>query len=247
MMHHLKVTVRLAAAICCLPIAAEAAEGEYGVAAVGLDPIVATIDGQTVSAGEYRLVMLRNVSDVFTRFKREKDLDDHIGYWKDTGSADSPIAALRQETLADLVRIKVEQALAKKMNVRKDSSFATFRKELTQENARRSAALAGKQVIYGPRQYSETIYYYVLFDNMAFQLRQELAKEADVPEEAVLTWFAKHRSELGAEVKFEEVKARILEKLKLEAAEDFISAAIAAATVEKDEKAIADIQPRAEP
>lgn len=144
------------------------------------DPVVGTVNREPVSAAEYRMVMERETALVYSYFKREKDMDDHAGYWRETSGPAGPLAQLRERVRDELVRIKVTQALARGKGLIADTSFMRIQHDYTRENARRRAALDVGEVVYGPKQYrSLATYYYVRFGDLRYQLVEALAREAE--------------------------------------------------------------------
>lgn len=77
-----------------------------------------------------------------------------------------------------LVKAKVQQIEAKKYGILDDTSYDAFLSKLKQENERRSAALAKGQIIYGPTQYTEQMYYGYVLSNIAIQLKKALAEKS---------------------------------------------------------------------
>ena len=158
---------------------------------------VLTINGEPVAADEYTLVMNRQVGPVYSLFKQTRNLDDHVGYWSPASGPDGPLAKLRELTLAELVRIKICQSQAKARGLVKNMDFASFRTAYEQENARRLAAKARGEVVYGPPQYRLTSYYYILLGDLAYKLELAMAKELEptVAAGAIETLLASHEEE----------------------------------------------------
>lgn len=159
------------------------------------DPVVATINGETVTAGEYRLIMERKASEVFSFMKKNHNIDDHLGYWSDNSGSEGPLAKLREVVKEELVRIKTCQGLAKKKGLINDTSFAGFQTGFERENARRNAAMSAGEVIYGPTQYRRTSYYYILFGDLIYKLQNALEKEfeREVQEAEIEKYYEENR------------------------------------------------------
>lgn len=206
------------------------------------DPVVMTVNGEPVSAAEYRLVMERQVPGVYGHFKQTRNLDDHAGYWSETSGPDGPLARLRQVVCDELVRIKVHQAAARQRNLVEKTAFADFQRDFAAENARRRDALARKEVIYGPPQYREASYYYIRLGDLAYKLRQAIAKELEpgITDAAVAEFYEKNKGgkPLG------EVRLKIRELLAAKEAEGQLQALVAAARVEADPDALRSLVPR---
>jgi len=209
---------------------------------------IATINGEPVSAAEYSLVMMRQAPRVYSLLKRERNLDDHLGYWNpDTGS-EGPFAKLREMTLEELTKIKVQQAMAKEKGITKDVSFATFREEFQKENQRRKEALANGTVIYGPKQHDETSYYFILFGDLSHRLKQKVCKETApaISEEEIRKFYDEHKSKAAAlkDTPFDTVRDRIAEEIAERNFDKQLPSLFQSAQVETKEDLIRTLLPR---
>lgn len=206
------------------------------------DPVVMTVNGEPVSAAEYRLVMERQVAGVYGHFKQTRNLDDHAGYWSETSGPDGPLARLRQVVRDELVRIKVHQSVARQRDLVGATAFADFQRDFAAENARRRDALARKEVIYGPPQYRGASYYYIRFGDLAYKLQQAIAKDLEpgITDAAVAEFYEKNKGEkpLG------EVRLKIRALLAEQAADRQLEELCAVARVEADADALRSLVPR---
>ena len=99
-------------------------------------------------------------------------------FWTDSFGGEVPLNKAKQQAMDQLVKAKVQQIEAKKYGILDDTSYDAFLSKLKQENERRSAALAKGQIIYGPTQYTEQMYYGYVLSNMAIQLKKALAEKS---------------------------------------------------------------------
>jgi len=212
------------------------------------DQIVATINDEPVSASEYRLVMRRQVALVYSYFKEHQNLDDHLGYWSESSGPTGPLAKLREMTREELTRIKVYQGLAKEEKILTDATFAAFRTEFEQENARRNEARRAKQAIYGPVQYDMASYYYIRFCDLAYKLKQALAKElaSKVTEAEIKNYYQANKASLG-DKSLEEMRPGILTALSNLEAERKLEALCKSAKMNVHEDLLKSIVPRSDP
>jgi hypothetical protein len=206
------------------------------------DPVVGRINDEPVTAGEYRLVLVREAPGVFSHLKATRDLDDHFGYWKEGGE---PLAQLRAAVRDELVRIKVRQALARQRGLVHDTGFATFEREHAAENARRKAAVVAGEVIHGPTSYPAAAFYYVRFGELSFRVTDLLTKEAEpeITDGQVETIYQERRSEFG-DKPLAEVRLPIRAYLAKRQAEEHLDTLCAAACVEFEESALRGLIPR---
>jgi hypothetical protein len=194
---------------------------------------VAWIDGEPVAESEYVLVMHRKKAEVFNHFKQQYNLDDHPGYWSDEGGTERPIQMLRKLVLEELAQIKVQQRMAREKGLIDDISYAAFRRVFDEENARRAAAVEANEVVHGPVQQTENAFYYVRFRDLAFRLKETLAKEfaSEITMDEIEAYFHDNPT-LFAERKLEEVRENIRKLLQRKRAQETIDKACAQASEE---------------
>ncbi len=206
------------------------------------DPVVMTINGEPVSAREYRLVMERQTAGVYGYFKAHHDLEDHVGYWSEASGPEGPLARLRQAVRAELVRIKVHQAIARQRGLVEKTTYADFHREFMAENLRRQEAHAQGQVIYGPPQYREATYYYIRLGDLVYKVQKAIAEELGpgITEEAIEAFYEANK---GAK-SLDEERTKIRALVSAKEAEKHLQALCDAARVEVDETALRSLVPR---
>lgn len=214
------------------------------------DPVVGTINQEPVTAAEYRMIMERKTSLVYGYFKQEKGLDDHLGYWSESSDPTGPLAKLREMTRDELVRIKVIQGLAKEKGLIADTSFSTIQDDYIRENARRRAALAAGEVVYGPSQYRRlAIYYFIRFGDLRYKLQEALAKEVapGITEDEIQAYYDESTKTPGAKPLDADLKRRIRDALAENEAKKQIETVQIAARVEMNPDLLRGIVPRVDP
>jgi hypothetical protein len=170
-----------------------------------------TINQVPIDEREFMLFLNTQRAKVVGYFKDTYGVSDQPNFWTTTYSGETPIEMAKQLALEELKSVKIQQLLAIENWLLDDSSYATFSKQLSQENARRKKAVANKQVIYGPLQYEEWGYYNYLFSNLVIKLKQALAgKESAMSESEARTLYASLKDQLykkeGGYRPFEDVK-----------------------------------------
>lgn len=99
-----------------------------------------------------------------------------------------------EEAMDRLLEVKVAQQLAVKYGILKDSSFSAFLEEFDLENQRRAKALTNKEVIYGPRQYSQLTYYDYRHANMINSLKSKWSEqELDISDDKLMDYYEQNR------------------------------------------------------
>ena len=209
------------------------------------DATVLTINGEPVSVAEYDLVMRRKTALVASHFKQTRDLDDSRDYWSPASGPDGPLAKLRELTLAELVRIKTYQSEARARDLMKNIDFASFRAAHETENARRLAAHARNEVIYGPHKYRRDIYYYILLGDIVYKVDQTMAKELEpsVTDAEIDSFLAAH-AESFKELPAEDARVRAREVLGQRAAQKKLENLRASAVTEVRPEVLARLNPR---
>jgi len=238
---------RLALAIAVTLLAAACQKKDVSAVQVSrVDPVVATIDEETVTAAEYRLVMERKTAEVFGYFKKHENLDDHPGYWSESSGPEGPLARLRKVVREELIQIKVIQGVAKEKGLVRETSFAQFTAAFARENARRSAAKKAGEVIYGPIQYRPAAYYYICLGELDYKLKEALAKEAEggVTKNDIEKFYKENKASLNKLPLDEELQRRIRSVLAKQRAEEELAGLRASARVEMEDRLIRSIVPR---
>ncbi len=109
--------------------------------------VVATVNGDPVTAGELRREMAR-------------------------GSG--PTETIRSRALKSLAEIKVQQALFRAKGIARDTGYAESLRQWEQENERRANAHQAGQPVYGPVTFEEDQYFRYRFDTDVAQLKERL-------------------------------------------------------------------------
>jgi hypothetical protein len=161
----------------------------------GKNATVFTIDGEPVSRIEFTNIMSGLRSDVFQYFVQKYGARDSTKFWTTSFKGEIPVEMLRQKTLDKLKRIKTEQIVLKKNGIVSDISYNGFLQNFTEENKRRKIALEKNQPFYGPEQYEEMDYYYILQGNRVEELKNKLAKNVLCPSENEIEKFYNDQKE----------------------------------------------------
>jgi len=163
---------------------------------VAPDATVATVNGEPVTSREFRRAMLRFRTRVRRSFPDEQSIYTGLGL-QNTGYEDEvSIQRLRQLALEACVRRKVEWLLARDLGLaEKDISDGRFLERLAEENTRRKEALRRGEVIYGPTQYREDVYWGYVHDELVRKLKERLAQSKCVVGDEALRDFYHSRAE----------------------------------------------------
>lgn len=147
----------------------------HNCASLQSDSVVAVVDGEDVTLGEFMLQARALRSGVINNFRITGENEFGNGFWSQKYDGTMPMDVLKKKALDTLVQIKVQQISARKAGIVDDISYPGFLKAMKAENKRRLAAKQAGKVIYGPVQYSEEVYYNYLFSNMVNSLKERMA------------------------------------------------------------------------
>ncbi|GAB3922676.1 hypothetical protein GCM10029976_011720 [Kribbella albertanoniae] len=132
--------------------------------------VVATVNGDPVTAGELGREMARG-----------------------SGTPEQVRAAALQR----LTEIKVQQALLRTKGISNDTSYTGFLRQLDEENQRRAEARRNGAPIYGPASFTEAQYFRYRFDTDVVQLKQQLAgRDLPTSEKQLRKYYASVRARL---------------------------------------------------
>lgn len=139
--------------------------------------VIALVNSEPVSYREFMQQANRERSQVIRYFRITYGRKYTSDFWTQISEGKSPADILKKRSMDTLVKIKVQQILAKKWGIMSDISYNGFLIKLETENKIRLEAKNRNQVIYGPVQYTEDVYYSYLFTNMVNQLKAQLERD----------------------------------------------------------------------
>lgn len=139
---------------------------------------IATVNGEPVYVREYKMRLKSNSSETLEFIDENNVIKNESDFSNSSLISKIPDEVVRQNALKDIVRIKVQQILAKEKGIIKSANYRDFLKDLEKENEKRNDALKNNKVIYGPDNYGEIEYYSYTFDNMVKGLKNKL-KESE--------------------------------------------------------------------
>jgi len=147
--------------------------GDQG--ATGAD-VVATVNGEPITALQFEHRMQRHRGQVQSYFYKTYGAKDSADFWTSAYEGDIPIEMVKSRTLEELTRIKIQQLMAKERGIVSDISYDGMLKLMKEENKKRQQA-AGKSVVFGPVAYDEHTYFEYMFSNMVIELKRKLTEE----------------------------------------------------------------------
>ncbi len=152
------------------PSVYEAADSE------SLTTWVARVNDDPISVRLFERRLARNRFLAFGYFQARYGAVVDADFWTSSYEGEVPAEWLKQRTLEECVRIKIELGLAKESGVIGDTGYAALLQALDLENQRRREALAAGQPIYGPEQYREDEFFLYVMNNLRIAVQKRLSQ-----------------------------------------------------------------------
>ncbi|GGA26465.1 peptidyl-prolyl cis-trans isomerase [Paenibacillus physcomitrellae] len=162
-------------------------------AAPGEDAVILTVDGEPVTAQEYRLLMNREKSAVTNAFNAKYGAEDQPDYWTHDFGGESPLQALKQRTDKAAAESKTIQRLAREQGLIGDISFSRLLADWQTLNRQRSQNLQTNQPVYGLTSFTLDQYYDYYMNHLKQQLQEKLGDNTLKPaEQDIKTYYDAH-------------------------------------------------------
>lgn len=161
-------------------------DAKPGARAPGMGGDGGRLAGEPVAEAEWDLFLEPERAAVFAWFRKRYGAEDSPDFWDRDFNGDKPGEMLRARARKNLVRIKIEQKLARREGLIADIGWDAFERDLSAENRRRAEALAKGAVIYGPTVLDARSYYLYRQSNLIIRLKESLARKGLEPGEAAL-------------------------------------------------------------
>lgn len=142
-----------------------------------LNKPVASINGEQVEKEEFKLFLNKNRSLIYNKFHKTNGAEYSRNFWTTDFDGTTPEKELKQAVLQEIIKIKVQQHLAKQNGLLQDTRYSAFLAGLKRENSKRKDIMGKNGVIYGPQQYDEPGYYDYVFSNMVISLQDKLSQD----------------------------------------------------------------------
>ncbi|WP_138756101.1 hypothetical protein [Paenibacillus sinopodophylli] len=142
--------------------------------------VVAWINSEPITIGEWMPRMLELRSVIAAEWAPSSGDVNSDSFWYQAQKGQTPMEALQKLTLERFTEIKVLQIAARNAGIAMDISYQAFLANLESENSERKSRVAKGQTIYGPKQYSEKVYYAYTIANMVIRLKEHLGGAGDV-------------------------------------------------------------------
>ncbi|MNO25263.1 hypothetical protein D3C76_150960 [compost metagenome] len=142
---------------------------------------VATVNGTAVTLKEFKVRMPEQRAETMTYYQQTYGCDPaEASFWGTSCGGQLPQERLKEMTLQRLVEDRVRELAAQAAGLHTTVGYEAFLADWEAENRERAERVAAGKVIYGPRQYSEPVYYRYVVSSTVLGLKQWL-EERDGP------------------------------------------------------------------
>jgi hypothetical protein len=160
--------------------------GQDSAAYLPAGPIL-TINGDPIDSREFLLQMASNRAQVFQYFYDHYGVQDSASFWTTPHGSITPVTMIKQLTTQQLVRLTVQQQMARARGLVRDITYATMPTNLQRENQRRAAATARGEVVFGLTHFDAWTYFIYVTTNLETNLKQSVEAAMLSPKAVVLT------------------------------------------------------------
>ncbi|QHW32945.1 peptidyl-prolyl cis-trans isomerase [Paenibacillus rhizovicinus] len=154
--------------------------------------VVATIDGEPVTAAEFLGMQTTKRAGVYDYFQQTYKLGDTPDFWTSAYGGERPADKLREETMTAIAGDKVQLMLAKQEGIVQDITYEAVLKQWESENKRRAQTLKKGGLVYGPAHLDAAFYYDTWLTENVERLKAKLAQRDAFTEAQVNAYYEQH-------------------------------------------------------
>lgn len=133
-----------------------------------------TVNGLGVEKEELIQYMRDNMAVIAAELEETWGLDStREDFWTAPQNGIEPFAALKEEAMRQIVRIKVEQLCAREQGIETPLYYSGQLRQLEEQNRRRAEAEANGEVLYGPVERNYSAYFREWYLEMQQKLREK--------------------------------------------------------------------------
>ncbi|MDA3731818.1 hypothetical protein PBV87_10045 [Niameybacter massiliensis] len=152
------------------------------------------INNQFIEKDEINFIVSNMKSSVISQVQGRYGLTYDENFWNTKVGDTTPRKILEEKVIETLVRNTVIEELLSAEDLLQYDSFEAFNELLVNVNEMRKKAVANKEVIYGPVEYSQFDYYNYLMANNLIALRERyrMSKKVDITDEILKAYEQSH-------------------------------------------------------
>lgn len=175
---------------------------------------IAEVNGDPVTAAEFRRFLAQQRAAVIDHFTRTRGTVVDERFWRTEFDGETPADAAKRLALEAAVRFKVELGLAREHGLIPETSREYLLVEMEKENARRSEAARSGLPVYGPVRFDENGFVEYFLGRIVTHLKESMAeRELDATDERLRRHYESIKDELFRledEVRYEEFSVSYL-------------------------------------
>lgn len=137
---------------------------------------VAEVNGQPITAGEFRLALDRQRSAVIDYFKRKHGAGVDAEFWDTDFSGEIPAELAKQWALQSAIRLRLQLNLASSHGIIRTASYSSLLDEMQLENTRRATAIEAGHPVYGPIRFDEINFIEYYTAKLSLALKEKLSR-----------------------------------------------------------------------
>lgn len=139
--------------------------------------VVLYVNNEPVKISELKFWMSLSRAEISAYFFREHGIHYSADFWEKAYGNELPIVMLKERALERLVECKVQQVFARELGLIESIGFDELMLEMKVENNKRKLKLTMGEPIYGPKQFTSHVYFFHVFDNMVYNIKQHLLND----------------------------------------------------------------------
>ncbi|SFB30393.1 hypothetical protein SAMN05216312_105410 [Cohnella sp. OV330] len=140
--------------------------------------VVALVNGEAVTLKEFKARMPRLRGEMMTYCQQTYGLDpNEPKFWSASCGGKSSLERLKEATLRLLEEDRIREQAAVEAGLHAAVGYDAFLQAWETENRERARRVAAGQVIFGPRELSESAYYQYVVANAVLALKQRLLEQ----------------------------------------------------------------------
>ncbi|WP_242206081.1 hypothetical protein [Aestuariivivens insulae] len=141
------------------------------------EEVLLYVDDEPIVRSEFNFFKQKVRTNVISYYKNNYNLDVIQDFWNQTYGNEEPKATLEQFALDAAIENKIQNIILKTYGIRDTIDFHSFKESLQKENERRKEVLDRGGIIYGPKNYSQQVYYSYLLSNAILTLKRQKMPE----------------------------------------------------------------------
>lgn len=156
---------------------------------------IASLNEETITLDEVQARIPENRAFVIAHYRSQYSADFTKSFWSTSFGNMTPEVMIRKIAMHQVIQNKMRLMMARDLGLIPDISYRAFLDQHARENQRRKQAIAEKKVIYGPVEYSETIYYNYILASLNIDLIEKLDQMSNEARNTMFKGYLRKKSD----------------------------------------------------